>query len=363
MSQYDFNPGRAKKVLLSLDGGGMRGIIPVAMLAELEAQTGQPVQNMVDMVGGTSTGAVIAAGISLGMTAQELLERVYLDKLPAAFPKRDIFFWLRFVSGGLRYFYHMEPFLEALGPFAQDKRIGDVGDPILLLTVKDLRTSNTYFVVNRGPGAEAFADWPVSGAVAASGAAPVFFSPVLGNLVDGGVGVYGNPCLAVSVEAMEYIGAEAGFVDNEVIHLSLGTGHAPSDFEDGAGSRLNIIDWVQYVILAGLDDSSLQQALTTRAIYGDRVDFRRYTPRLTRESIEEALGVTVPPHIDPRTLSLDTTDPAALALMEAIGRAYARLIDWRTAGVMPWDTPGGQQKPGIAPVDWAGSAYNGGRRF
>ncbi|HNJ43713.1 MAG TPA: isoaspartyl peptidase/L-asparaginase, partial [Acidobacteriota bacterium] len=60
-------------------------------------------------------------------------------------------------------------------------------------------------------GAGMFSDWPVVGAVAASGAAPIFFSPVLGNLVDGGVGVHGNPCLAATAEAMEYIGAAEGW--------------------------------------------------------------------------------------------------------------------------------------------------------
>ena len=42
-----FNP-RRKKVILSLDGGGMRGTITVAMLAELEAMTGRPIRTLID---------------------------------------------------------------------------------------------------------------------------------------------------------------------------------------------------------------------------------------------------------------------------------------------------------------------------
>ena len=48
----DFNP-TGKKVILSLDGGGMRGMISIALLAELEKMTGKTCQQMFDMVAGT----------------------------------------------------------------------------------------------------------------------------------------------------------------------------------------------------------------------------------------------------------------------------------------------------------------------
>ena len=75
MATLDFNPN-GKKVILSIDGGGMRGMISIAMLAELERLTGKTCQQLFDMVAGTSTGAIIAAGIAIGMTAQQLLEVV-----------------------------------------------------------------------------------------------------------------------------------------------------------------------------------------------------------------------------------------------------------------------------------------------
>ncbi|MBZ0274699.1 MAG: patatin-like phospholipase family protein, partial [Anaerolineae bacterium] len=108
MSSLNFNPEN-KKVILSIDGGGMRGMISVAMLAELENMTGKPVQDLFDMVAGTSTGAVIAAGIALGMTANELMTQIYRDKLPAAFSTQPqgLAFWTRYVLGGLRNLYDM----------------------------------------------------------------------------------------------------------------------------------------------------------------------------------------------------------------------------------------------------------------
>lgn len=359
VTQYDFNPGRRKKVILSVDGGGVRGAIPVAMLAELENQTGKTVQEMFDMVGGTSTGAVIAAGIGLGLSANEMLETIYLDKLPKAFGgPRGIGFWLRYVFGGLRHLYPIEPFLECLGPIAAGKKVRDLGPVIVLMTTKDMRTSNTYYIVNDGPGAAMFGDWPVSGAVAASGAAPVYFPPVGGNLVDGGVGVYGNPCLATLTEAMEYIGAAKGFVDNEVICISLGTGYAPDLAAEGAAGRYNIIKWLPYIIGAGMDEASLQQAFSARAIYRDRVDFRRYNPALSRRNIADVLGVKVPDGVDPSNLDLDSNDPAALAMMAELGRVYAHSIDWRESDRMPWQTKGGHDRPSITAMDWSKTMFS-----
>lgn len=335
----------------------MRGVITLSMLAELEQQTGQTVHQLFDMVGGTSTGSLIAAAFGVGLSAQQTLDTIYKTRLPQAFPPRNFSFYVRWVLNGFRHFYSQDLFLQLIKPLAEGKKIRDLQRPIVLMTTKDLRTGNTYYVVSVGPGAAAFADWPLAGAVAASAAAPVYFPPVLGNLVDGGVGVFGNPCLVTATEAMEYIGAAEGFIDNEVIHVSLGTGFQPNNLKDGEGASYNILKWVSYVTTESLIDTSLQQVMVTQAIYGDTTDFRRYNPLLTQESVRDVLGIKTSPNIDPANLSLDSTKTDEIALMEEIGRTYARNIDWRIPGVMPWDTKGGHQQPAILPVDWRNSPY------
>lgn len=45
--------------ILSLDGGGVRGIIPLYILAEIEKTTGKRIAEMFDMVAGNSTGGII----------------------------------------------------------------------------------------------------------------------------------------------------------------------------------------------------------------------------------------------------------------------------------------------------------------
>lgn len=367
----DINPD-GKKMILSVDGGGLRGMISIAMLAELEKKTGKTCPEIFDMVSGTSTGAVIAAGIGLGMSAQELLQEIYRTRLPQAFKAQPsgIGLYLRYALGGFRSLYTLDAFVQMLGPFAPGKKIGDFSKPIVFMTSRDVRTANTYFIVSKGPGAPTFADWPVIGAVAASGAAPIFFPPVLGNLIDGGVGMHGNPCLAATVEAMEYISrVDSGFRDGNVIHLSLGTGFLPSTFKDGDGGRFGIIGWLKYLIEEVLADTTVNQVLTTRTIYRDRVDLRRYNPYLLSESVATKLDIDLRNRPKPESVStgLSAVDQPMLELMEEIGRKYANKIDWTEPNYMPWvQTPGetkddgrdgGHPLPKILSSKWKGSMF------
>ncbi|MBZ0284620.1 MAG: patatin-like phospholipase family protein [Anaerolineae bacterium] len=367
----DINPN-GKKMILSVDGGGLRGMISIAMLAELEKKTGKTCSELFDMVAGTSTGAVIAAGIGLGLSAQELLQEIYRTRLPDAFRAQPsgIGLYLRYALGGFRSLYTLDAFVQMIGPFAPGKKVGDFTKPIVFMTTRDVRTANTYFIVSKGPGAASFADWPVTGAVAASGAAPIFFPPVLGNLIDGGVGMHGNPCLAATVEAMEYISREdANFRDGNVIHMSLGTGFLPVTFDEGAGGRFGIIGWLKYLIEEVLADTTVNQVQATRTIYRDRVDLRRYNPYLLSESVSEKLGISLQNRPKPESVStgLSVLDQPMMELMEEIGRVYADKVDWTAPNYVPWietdgidkgeGRDGGHPLPKIRGSAWKGTMF------
>ena len=64
--------------ILSIDGGGIRGIIPGVFLAELEKRLGCPLRFFFDEIIGTSTGGILALGLSAGYFAQELVD-IYVD--------------------------------------------------------------------------------------------------------------------------------------------------------------------------------------------------------------------------------------------------------------------------------------------
>lgn len=353
--KFLFNPYN-KDLILSIDGGGMRGVIALAILCWLEEQTGKPAYELFKMVGGTSTGALICAGLGLGMSAREIMDDVYKMRLPRAFTRAKRLRWLRFLLNGLRHLYPYRPFLKALGPLVEGKRVGDIKTPVILLTTKDLRTSSTYYIINQGPGAPLFAHWPLAGAVASSVAAPLFFPPVDGNLVDGGVGSFGNPCLATAVEAVEYLDMQP----ENLIHISLGNGYQATTQAEGAGHGFWLKSWIAYLIHEGLDDAALQQVFMTRAIYR-AMDFRRYNPALDRGSVEHNLDLDVG-EVDPSALTLDSSSRAEIELMERIGYAYAAKIDWMKERALPWNTIGGQAEPGFEHTDWTNSPFAA-RRF
>jgi len=270
--------------LLSIDGGGLCGLIPAEALMQIEQQldqlTGnpQPLCNRFDLIGGTSTGAILAAGLALGMKAKDL--RDFYLKLGA-----DIFdevflpeqFWHKYPSGPIE--KHLK---EILG---ETTTLGDARlRTMVLLVAKNATLGNDWFFTNN-PGNKFFssnAKIPLWHIVRASSAAPTYFPPhafdvadATGTLqtyefIDGGVSSYNNPSLQVLLEATvpDYgIGWPMG-TDNLLL-MSLGTGFCPVIIQQGKASHYNLLDWAQYVLKELMNEANLQQNVLMGLI-GDR---------------------------------------------------------------------------------------------
>lgn len=67
------------KRLLSIDGGGLRGIIPASVLAEIEAKTGKQIADLFDLIAGNSTGGIITCGLMHRLPASQMLS-LYVDR-------------------------------------------------------------------------------------------------------------------------------------------------------------------------------------------------------------------------------------------------------------------------------------------
>src|SRR5262245_66653945 len=76
-----------RRYLLSIDGGGIRGLIPAMALAELERVTGQPARDIFSFVAGTSTGAIITAAIAAGVPAERICD-LYINRAKEDFTSR-----------------------------------------------------------------------------------------------------------------------------------------------------------------------------------------------------------------------------------------------------------------------------------
>ena len=313
------------KSILSIDGGGIRGIIPLACLVRLESREGKPSHEIFDMIAGTSTGAIIAGGIALGISARGLLA-LYKYMARKAFTPLPL--WRVILNGG-NHRYSNTFISEILSDLGADQELN--GLPIdLLITAKNTSTSRTDFFVRDAPGnACLWGTMSLKDAILASIAAPTYLPAhsaevkgVRHTWVDGGVGVAGNPSYHAAVEAMHY--SSGRYPTGETHMLSFGTGRSPHSIQ---AECANIVQWGSWVLSELLEDASDWQQYVTRTEYDmtGRIDLRRYQLDLAHD-VMKILGVSVPDDVDVTNIGLDAT--WAIDLLESIGHAFADRIDF-----------------------------------
>jgi uncharacterized protein len=210
-----------QKRLLSIDGGGIRGIVALEVLArlesmlrtELEQDSSFRLADYFDFIAGTSTGAIIASCLSLGMAVQELQD-LYRTSAALMFAKSGIRdrLWYKYdathLSEHLRATFGQYLTAEERAAGRTDLTLGSPALRTLLLVVMRNATTDSPWPVTNNPRAKyndrALADCnldlPLWQLVRASTAAPTYFAPEDVQLgarrflfVDGGITPYNNP--------------------------------------------------------------------------------------------------------------------------------------------------------------------------
>jgi uncharacterized protein len=182
--------------ILSLDGGGIRGLVSAYMLLEIEKKLKEnnkpPIREYFDMIAGTSTGSILAAGIALGYSIEELIN-IYTDRGLEIFPYQNLFDWGRmkmlfkygisapkFSNEGLINVLKNEPrFQKPDGSYITIKELGqDEKAPIVLILAFDTMYRNTTFFTNYHIPAEGnrwYNKIPLWEICVSSASAPTFF--------------------------------------------------------------------------------------------------------------------------------------------------------------------------------------------
>jgi len=268
-------PETRPRRLLSIDGGGVAGLIPAESLIlieqQLDAITGSaaPLCDRFDLIGGTSTGAILAAGLCLGLKAENLRD-FYLDYGKEVFTKVlwPLRFWHSYPAGPIE-----RCLIEVLGESTTTLGSEKLRTN-LLIVAKNVTLGTTWFFTNNPKGRffHNNAGLPLWQIVRASTAAPTYFPPrkiqVPGDkgevnefeFIDGGVSSYNNPSLQVFLEATntEYqFGWPTG--PKRLLMLSLGTGFTRIEVPAGGASHFNLLDWAGYSVKELLADANLQQ--------------------------------------------------------------------------------------------------------
>lgn len=272
--------------ILSLDGGGIRGVLSARLLKEVEAtirdKKGQKLHEYFDLVAGTSTGSILTAGIACQMNAQEMID-IYLKY------GKDIFLesirhqrkW-RIVSQALGsdVLYPHERGEQGLAKILQQQlihrtlgrtpKISEIVHPNILIPAYDVYSRNTTWFCNNHPapsegfygsggelgfygrGAEVWYDnielWKIC---TASASAPTFFPPYElpynGDQglphIDGGVSC-NNPSLVAIAHAL-LTQKENGLKLSDIAVLSIGTGNTNRPYQYEEIKEWGAIDWIK----------------------------------------------------------------------------------------------------------------------
>ena len=236
--------------ILSIDGGGIKGILPAAVLAECERRflKGGSAASYFDMIAGTSTGGIIALGMAAGMRAEEVLE-IYMRHGSEIFPRpwsprtrigRALRSAYQFASDLAVYRYNREPLERALRDRFGNRKLGSVN---VRLNIPAFDGFNEVNVLKTPHHPDFRLDWQeelVTVALATS-AAPTFFSTYRNgtrHFADGGVWA-NNPVMVVLVDAMSCFNVDRHKIDI----LSLGCGDQDLRMTDGQIKRGGMFHW------------------------------------------------------------------------------------------------------------------------
>src|ERR1700686_3957500 len=260
--------------LLSIDGGGLKGLIPaealIAIETQLDALTGcsRPLCDRFGLTGGTSPGAILAVGLALGLQAADLRD-FYLNFGKQIFTK--VFWPLRFWHS-----YPSSPLEQRLKDvFGKDTTLGSEKlRTNIVIVSKNVTLGTTWFFTNN-PKGKYFANnrgLPLWQIVRASSAAPTYFPPHTISVpddagqpqeyefIDGGVSSYNTPSMQVFLEATDpqyQFGWPTG--TSQLLLMSLGTGFDVATIPAGKASGYNLLDWARYAIKELMNDANLQQ--------------------------------------------------------------------------------------------------------
>jgi patatin-like phospholipase/acyl hydrolase len=203
--------------ILSLDGGGLKGLFTAAFLANWEAENATRVVDHFDLIAGTSTGGIIALGLGLGFSAEEI-KNLYLEKAEQIFPTTLFgptrqWFSEKYTADGLD---------RALTGLFGAKRLGD-SSVRLLIPAYDPKFRGIH-IFKTAHHARLRTDYKLSAVhvAKATSAAPTYLPAEVSDsglqLVDGGVWA-NNPVGLAVVEALDYLEK-----DRKEIHvLRIGT--------------------------------------------------------------------------------------------------------------------------------------------
>lgn len=263
------------KTILSIDGGGIRGILPVFLLAALEEKIQKKknspdakIGEFVDLIAGTSTGGIIAALLLIPgsdgkpkYSAKEA-KKLYLTKGCEIFSNTMVH-EIKSLGGMIEEQYSDKNLEELLKLYFQDFWLKDLLKPCLITTYDiERRKAHFFNMLDANNPKFNFKVWEIA---RATSAAPTFFEPALihnelgerYSLIDGGV-FANNPTLCAYVEGREYFTSDNGLPASakDMLIISLGTGSVKKSYDHKKAKKWGVAMWLKPLIDVMMSGSS-----------------------------------------------------------------------------------------------------------
>ncbi len=285
--------------VLAIDGGGIRGLIPALVLAEMERRTGRRVAELFDLVAGTSTGGILACALTRpGAPPAAEVADLYVSEGPKIF-HHSLLRTVGSIGGVIDEKYASDGLVAALDAFLGDARLADTQIPIFVCAYDIEARRATFFRTGED-------DVRLVEVAHATSAAPTYFEPVRvagRTLIDGGV-FAANPAYVAYVDLVKT-------QREPTVLASLGTGeqNRPLRYEDARGWGL--LGWARPIVDVMLSSQSETVGYGMEHLLGDRY------VRLTR----------------PLTFARDALDDASPENLADLAREAATLISERSTDI------------------------------
>lgn len=275
--------------ILSIDGGGIRGIIPATMLAYIEKQTGQPICKLFDYIAGTSTGGIIATMLTTPdnkgnpkYTAEQI-KSIYI-KFGSTVFHQSILRKIITLDGLIRPRYPVRTIEKFFKEYLDNVRLHSTLTNIIIPTYDMQNCTPWFFKTSHAYNHRSYIDDPLlSQIVQATSAAPTFFRPfkMFPNhcFIDGGV-FANNPTLCAYAEARKSFPNE-----KEFLIVSLGTGEHIKKYSCEQMKRRGILKWTIPLFGVIMNSASATVDYQIRSLVGNR-NYYRFQVRLDRKSTE-----------------------------------------------------------------------------
>ncbi len=269
--------------ILSIDGGGMRGMIPALLLAEIERRTQKPISQLFNLIAGTSTGGILTLGMvkpdTHGLPAYSAQQGIALYETQGErIFSRSVWHRIHAVDNATEEKYPSEGIETVLDEYFGETRLKDALTDVLI-TSYEIERRMAFFFKSRKAKQDPAYDFSMKKVARATSAAPTYFEPLKIEspgvndyyaLVDGGVHS-NNPAMCALVEA------KVAFPDaDDFLVVSLGTGETTRPILYDQAKDWGLVGWVRPLIEVMFDGMINTVDYQLRQLLPDREGAQRY---------------------------------------------------------------------------------------